>query len=353
MFIACFWPAWIWCTRQRVARGRHLQFNSIRLSVTEMLGKGSIWFNCESVHDMARCQEKQMQCRMIKSTVSERWTSSTSNGCAAAFVLGTDGRKKTGSVNRQGKSIPKVLHIPSDVQFWGLQPTRYQIVRWGSSSCKCSKPPLWSIATPRFCYTSIPQSCSKHGIIPQQGQTSMSRRCWKSLRTCETSWTIGVWDRRGVLTVSVFVVFSQELAVILILIYWYDWWWSVMIVCCPHCTPHLYTCAVHCILLSYNIIKFCDNRFLRMFPWSPWAGAQWWRLRWSHLAVKCPVRSSSCCQLHCSPHLSAPQIHWVTYYGNLVIEWRRVNLGGEVLEYFKIHWKPFLTSYFDIVWLIN
>lgn len=243
--------------------------------------------------------------------------------------------EKTGSVNRQGKSIPKVLHMPSDVQFWGLQPTRYQIVRWGSSSCKCSKPPLWSIATPRFCYTSIPQSCSKHGIIPQQGQTSMSRRCWKSLRTCETSWTIGVWDRRGVLTVSVFVVFSQELAVILILIYWYDWWWSVMIVCCPHCTPHLYTCAVHCILLSYNIIKFCDNRFLRMFPWSPWAGAQWWRLRWSHLAVKCPVRSSSCCQLHCSPHLSAPQIHWVTYYGNLVIEWRRVNLGGEVLEYFK------------------
>ena len=41
-----------------MARGRHLQFNSIRLSVTEMLGKGSIWFNCESVHDMARCQGK-------------------------------------------------------------------------------------------------------------------------------------------------------------------------------------------------------------------------------------------------------------------------------------------------------
>ena len=107
MFIACFWPAWIWCTWQRVARGKHLQFNSIRLSVTEMLGKGSIWFNCESVHDMARCQEKQMPCRMIKSTVSERWTSSTSNGCAAAFVLGTDGRKKREVWTVKGKVSQK------------------------------------------------------------------------------------------------------------------------------------------------------------------------------------------------------------------------------------------------------
>ena len=141
---------------------------------------------------------------MIKSTVSERWTSSTSNGCAAVVFFWEP------LVGKNGKCEPSREKYPKSSQS-STHALRCSILR--STAYKMSKCRLRFIklevlkasplvkSTPTVLVHKHAQTSLKHALkhssIQQQGQTSMSRRCWKSWRTCETSWTIGVWDRRG------------------------------------------------------------------------------------------------------------------------------------------------------------